>query len=104
MDNATAEYSFVTAFFTYDATIPTSDSIISPPAFLSPDQGIFTEQQSMVGSDYGGQRVRSAGMTSANGLSADTIQKEAQATIDALWKQIMSPVLGYCEVCLHPHL
>ena len=70
MDNATAEYTFVKAFFSYDAAVPTgelSSSVASPTAFLSPDQGIFTEQQSVVGSDYGDQRVRSAGMPSANG-------------------------------------
>jgi vacuolar protein sorting-associated protein 52 len=101
MDNATAEYAFVTAFFSYDATVPTGDSssMMSPAAFISPDQGTFTEQRSLAGSDYGGQRIQSAGMASTNGLSVDTAQKEVQATIDALWKQIMGPVLGYCEVC-----
>lgn len=100
MDNATAEYTFATAFFSYDATIPTgesSGSMMSPAAFLSPDRRTFTEQRSMAGSDYGGQRVRSAGMVSANGLPIDAGQKEAQATVDAIWKQIMDPVLGYCE-------
>jgi hypothetical protein len=107
MDNATAEYTFVTAFFSYDATVPTSESssaLMSPTAFLPPDRGTFTEQRSMIGSDYGGQRVRSAGMASTNGLPVDVTQKEAQATVDALWKQIMDPVLGYCEVCPSLHL
>lgn len=106
MDNATAEYTFVTAFFSYDAVIPTDESsnATSPTAFLSPDRGIFTEQRSMVGSDYGGHHVRSAGTTNASGLPVDETQKEAQATVDALWKQIMDPVLAYCEVCPFLHL
>ena len=107
MDNATAEYTFVTAFFSYDAIGPTSESnsaTLSPTAFLSPDRGTFIERRSTVGSDYGGQRVRSAGMDSANGLPVNATQKEAQATVDALWKQIMDPVLAYCEVCPFLHL
>jgi len=100
MDNATAEYTFLTAFFSYDAIVPTGESssaMLSPTAFLSPDRGTFTEQRSMVGSDYGGQRVRSAGIASANGLPIDATQKDAQATVDSMWKQIMDPVLAYCE-------
>jgi hypothetical protein len=103
MDNATAEYTFVKAFFSSDSTVPTdepSTSVTSPSELLSPDQGAFTEQQSMVGSDYGAQPVRSASTASANGFSVDATQKDAQATVDALWKQIMDPVLGYSEVCL----
>lgn len=99
MDNTTAEYTFVNAFFSVDPNVPTgesSSSIASPIALLSPDRGTFTGQGSMAGSDYGGQRVQSAGMTS---LPNSIAQKEAQATVDALWKQIMDPVLGYCEVC-----
>lgn len=107
MDNATAEYTFVKSFFSYDSTVPISESstaVTSPSELFSPDQGAFTEQRSMVGSDHGGQPVRSAGMASANEFSVDATQKEVQATADALWKQIMDPVLGYSEVCRPLHL
>ena len=92
MDNATAEYTFLRAFFIPGASLPVDDfnnPVLSP---VSPDRRLLAEQQSPTGSDCG-QPVRS-------GLPADTTHSEAQATTEAIWKQIMEPVLGYCEVCL----
>lgn len=102
MDNATAEYTFVKMFFSPKVILPTEDSdnsLLSPTLLLSPDRGGFLEQRSISGSDYGGQRNRSASITGNTDFSVDAARKEAQATLDTIWKQIMDPVLGYCEVC-----
>lgn len=32
------------------------------------------------------------------------VDKEAQSAIETIWKQVMDPVLGYCEVCGLLHL
>lgn len=101
MDNATAEYTFVKMFFSPVGALPVEDSdnsLLSPTFLLSPDRGGFLEQRSISGSDYGGQRNRSASITANTDFSVDAARKEAQATLDTIWKQIVDPVLGYCEV------
>ncbi|KAG6911232.1 hypothetical protein DXG01_003099 [Tephrocybe rancida] len=93
MDNATAEYTFLKAFFSVEASIPTEESatsMLSPPSLQSPDRATFTDHRSMSGSDYGGQRVAPASILSAL-TAAETTRKEEQAGTDALWKQIMDP-------------
>ncbi|KAG6903492.1 hypothetical protein C0995_005515 [Termitomyces sp. Mi166 len=92
MDNATAEYTFVKTFFSVDASLPmkeSSNSMLSPPLW-SPDRATFADQRSVAGSDYGGQRVVSAGIVNALN-TVETASKEEQAVTDALWKQIMDP-------------
>lgn len=90
------------AFFSVDVSLPTEESntsLLSPTALLSPDRGTFADQRSFSGSDYGGRRDRSASIISAI-AAADSIKKEERASSDAIWKQIMDPILGYCEVRL----
>ncbi|KAG5716678.1 Vacuolar protein sorting-associated protein 52 like protein [Termitomyces sp. T112] len=98
LDNATSEYTFVKTFFSVEASLPTkesSNSILSP-SLQSPDRATFADQRSVAESDYGGQRVVSPGIV--NSLSAaETASKEEQAGTDALWKQVMDPVMTYCE-------
>lgn len=36
-------------------------------------------------------------LTEINGATKDT--KEEQIALNAVWKQIMDPVLDYCQVC-----
>ncbi|KAJ3789445.1 vacuolar sorting protein [Lentinula aff. detonsa] len=95
MDNATAEYTFVKTFFTIDSTIPALDSqksLLSPSSLLSP-----MERQSNAGSDYGGRsRVESASFAGALD-SATNAAREEQANVDAIWRQVFDPVLGYVQ-------
>lgn len=105
MDNATAEYSFISIFFTPEpsAALTSRDSsnfLLSPTALLSPDRGSQAERQSIGGSDSGGkmQRNRADSIVSiGNRLSIE--EKEEQASSDVTWKQILDPVLDYCQVC-----
>ena len=108
MDNATAEYAFITAFFANEPRPPPSSkdpsSVMSPP-ILSPTRTDFDEPRSNPGSDFGGSesvspRQRLISITSvmgAVGLDQQS-QKEEQAALNALWKQVMHPVLDYCQV------
>lgn len=103
MDNATAEYTFVTAFFTSESSFLSSResnaSLFSPSALLSPDRGSTAGPQSNAGSDYGGHTgTDSMTSTLARGLQS-TAAKAEQANTDATWKQILDPVLDYCQVC-----
>ncbi|KAI0750654.1 vacuolar sorting protein [Daedaleopsis nitida] len=105
MDNATAEYAFVTAFFSTEPRPPPnkdSSSIMSPP-ILSPTRGEFDEFRSNPGSDIGSDgvspRPRIVSITSVMGTAGLDQQaaNEEQAALNALWKQIMDPVLDYCQ-------
>ncbi|EPT03684.1 hypothetical protein FOMPIDRAFT_1035291 [Fomitopsis schrenkii] len=110
MDNASAEYTFVTSFFCREPHTPihqrqTSGSIRSPTSLLSPTDGNSEDGHSVVGSDYGSpsrQRINSIGsimtLTEINGATKDT--KEEQIALNAVWKQIMDPVLDYCQTFL----
>ncbi|KZT74276.1 Vps52-domain-containing protein [Daedalea quercina L-15889] len=110
MDNASAEYTFVTTFF---CTEPrpfmhqkhSSGSIRSPTSLLSPTDGNSEDGHSVVGSDYGAsprQRITSIGsimaLTDAKDPTKDP--KEEQTALNAVWKQIMDPVLEYCQTFL----
>ncbi|KAF5388452.1 hypothetical protein D9615_000536 [Tricholomella constricta] len=98
MDNATAEYTFVKTFFSVEAFLPTEDSnnsLLSPTSLLSPDRATFADNRSISGSDYGGSRVRTANIM--NAIAAVETAKVEQASSDAIWKQIMDPVLIYCD-------
>jgi hypothetical protein len=96
MDNATAEYTFIKSFFSAEKSIPSQDSlnaIFSPNALLSPE-----ERQSVSGSDYGG-RSRSNSVTIPSSPSTTTLAgKDEQATLDAIWKQVLDPVMEYVQV------
>ncbi|KAH9899993.1 Vps52-domain-containing protein [Cubamyces lactineus] len=106
MDNATAEYSFITAFFAREprsniSSKDSSGSVMSPP-LLSPTNGEFEETRSNPGSDFGGDSVaprrRLTSITSMMSAGAqEPSPKEEQAALNALWKQVMDPVLDYCQ-------
>lgn len=109
MDNATAEYTFITAFFTLEASLPSHESdssLLSPTALLSPTGGSFAGR-SNVGSEYGGdvRKQRTDSITSMSAIALATTAKEEQAASDAIWHQVLDPVLEYCQVNLlsrHP--
>ncbi|KAK7061930.1 vacuolar sorting protein [Favolaschia claudopus] len=98
MDNATAEYSFVTSFFRVDAVVQQEhDNALFSPGLLSPGGG--ERRMSVAGSEHGGaRRARAGSVMSASGMqSLAAAVKEEQATFDATWKQIMDPVLEYIQ-------
>lgn len=104
MDNATAEYAFITAFFAIDHSPPVStkpsDSSIRSPSLLSPTSGEFDETRSNLGSEIGSafrQRVSSINSVMSAGIP-EVSAKEEQAALNAVWKQVMDPVLAYCQV------
>ena len=108
MDNATAEYAFVTGFFANEPRPPlsskdSSNSIMSPP-ILSPTREGFDEPRSNPGSDFGSESVsprrRVISITGVMNVATQDQQslKEEQASLNALWKQVMDPVLDYCQV------
>ncbi|OJT13105.1 Vacuolar protein sorting-associated protein 52 A [Trametes pubescens] len=108
MDNATAEYSFITTFFAHEPRRPSlqskdsSGSIMSPP-LLSPTNAEFEDMRSNPGSDFGGESVaprkRLTSITSvmSTGGPQEPSAKEELAALNALWKQVMDPVLDYCQ-------
>ncbi|KAJ7129514.1 Sac2 family-domain-containing protein [Mycena epipterygia] len=99
MDNATAEYTFVTTFFTVDPLIAPQEAegvALFSPGLLSPDGR--ERRMSVAGSEHGGRRNRAASVVSASGMqSLAAAVKEEQASSDAIWKQIMDPVLEYTQ-------
>jgi len=100
MDNATAEYTFISTFFTSESALPsreTDNPLFSPTALLSPERGVFTERRSNAGSEFGGQRERANSVPSTNGLSL-AVANEERASSDTIWKQVLDPVLEYCQV------
>jgi hypothetical protein len=105
MDNATAEYSFVTSFFSPEAPAPPSskendNSTLSPTATI---KGGFDERRSAIGHEIGGHKPRGRADSTANSVYAtpkqSTIVKTERAPLDTIWKQIMDPTLEYCQVC-----
>ncbi|KAI0650321.1 Vps52-domain-containing protein [Trametes meyenii] len=109
MDNATAEYSFITTFFAQEPRQnPTmhskelSGSVAMSPPLLSPTNGEFEETRSNPGSDFGGGSVaprrRLTSITSV--MSSGTPEltaKEELTVLNALWKQVVDPILDYCQ-------
>lgn len=110
MDNATAEYTFVTSFFAVEASVPplpakdAHKSLFSPTVMLTPVKGTFDDGRSAIGSEVGGYmpRARAESLVSAsnNTPTRNAIMKAERAPLDAMWKQIMDPVLEYCQVCV----
>lgn len=108
MDNATAEYTYVTTFFATEPQAPpisqiqreNSSGVLSPTSLLSPTMGDFDDIRSNPGSDFGpsSPRRRHISIQSASGTPPQVPSpKEEQATLTALWKQILDPVLEYCK-------
>ncbi|KAJ7765024.1 vacuolar sorting protein [Mycena maculata] len=101
MDNATAEYTFVTTFFTVDPLIMSEEAETAfSPGLLSPDGR--ERRMSAAASEHGARRNRAASIVSARGMqslqSLAVAVKEEQASSDAIWKQIMDPVLEYTQI------
>lgn len=104
MDNATAEYSFVTKFFASEPStlLPSSkqsNDILFPATPAG--TGGFDEGHLAIGSEIGGQtprlRTDSTNPTSAT-PKQNAFAKMERAPLDAIWKQIMDPILEYCQV------
>jgi hypothetical protein len=97
MDNATAEYNFISNFFTTDIFMALESQAHNspyPPAPLPfPDNG---DSQSKPESDSGEDQVDIATETYSRLQREGT--KAEQANSDAIWKQVLDPVLEYCQV------
>ncbi|KAK2466118.1 hypothetical protein APHAL10511_001760 [Amanita phalloides] len=93
MDNSTAEYTFVRSFFSDQQFVPPSDIQTSIPYAmtpLSPERLSFEDDKMISGSEMGDNPDR------AIVLTAPSLKKE-HVNIDLIWKQIMEPVLEYCQ-------
>lgn len=101
MDNATAEYTFLSAFFNVVPSIIVTElkPSLTPRELLSPE-GVPSELHSST-SDYNRQR---SGSTAFSDLTTIPNSKEEQATYDSLWRQIFDPVLGYCRTFIRSAL
>lgn len=108
MDNATAEYTFISQFFASNepsSTVDTSLSLLTPVASVptptmmaTPDTAVFAENKSPVASEYEGNgRTFSGAMPGSGGVVPMVNSKEEQALVDSIWKQIMDPVMEYCQ-------
>jgi hypothetical protein len=97
MDNAVAEYSFVTTFFNFETDARIRDGIstpFSPTATIYPGNGGFADQESQ-GAFYLEGHVDAQ---NESGPIRQASTKAEQANFDAIWKQILDPVLEYCQV------
>lgn len=103
-DNATAEYVFITSFFANEPRVsPQGRDVLAPamsPPILSPTFGDFDELRSEVGNESVSPRTRVVNIHSVaqGSLSHEQSAKEEQAALNAVWKQVMDPVLDYCQV------
>lgn len=103
MDNATAEYAFIATFFRSESFAPppameNNSALFSPTAtLLSPD----FDGKSNAGSEIGMHVSRpfSGNGDGPRDLIAQTslMDKAERAPLDAIWKQILDPVLEYCK-------
>jgi vacuolar protein sorting-associated protein 52 len=100
MDNATAEYSFVSSFFAPETSTSPFSSKEKTNSLLSPVDGGFDEQYSLIGQET----VRHTSKAYTDSIvnttpKQSTVVKTERVPLDAIWKQIMDPVLEYCRVC-----
>ena len=107
MDNATAEYAFVTSFFSIESIVPpsksTTDSLFSPTAMLSPTKDVFDDRRSVSVSEIGDQIPRPPADSMAsisNAIKSNATLKAERAPLDTIWKHIIDPILEYCQVCI----
>ncbi|KAI0347190.1 vacuolar sorting protein [Trametopsis cervina] len=121
LDNGTAEWTFVTSFFAqpppvmFPAPQPvskqnsdgSSSMLLSPDQLASPTHPDFDDLRSN-GSEIGwNPRARLSSITSvigappplsgSPGSSATADSKESLTILSTVWKQIMDPVLEYCQ-------
>jgi len=119
MDNATAEYTFVTTFFSPDTSqVPVrKEPPMSPPT-------VHASQLSMVQDDETGAPAGTLSASNSTPLTVDTnsnpvpiyslargatpqpnlpvqLSKEDQAALNAVWKQITDPAVEYTQVSTH---
>ncbi|KAJ8698306.1 Vacuolar protein sorting-associated protein 52 [Pleurotus ostreatus] len=97
MDNATAEYTFITSFFANEPLPTPADSetpLLSPTALLSPDGSISFDNRSIAASEH---ELRRSSSTSQGITAALANSKAEQAGFDALWKQVFDPVSEYTQ-------
>ena len=104
MDNATAEYAFITTFFAQPPP-PVPQSVSSKSVY---SQGVHPEQprRPSAGTEVmtdiiGGRRdsiARSISNDVPNGSDTKQLSKEEQTVLTATWKQIMEPTLNYSQV------
>lgn len=111
MDNATAEYTFISTFFASSPSPPTVEASLSlltptavvptPTMMATPDTIAFAESRSPVASEYeGSSRQVSGAVPGLGGIVPVVASREDQALVDAIWRQTMDPVLEYCQVRL----
>lgn len=101
MDNATAEYSFITTFFSSQvAPASDQDSVLSASS-LPPDCGVVDDRKSIAGSEARTEVASPGPSTGRNGLGRLTdIDKGARNDLGNLWKRVFDPVLEYTKVFL----
>ncbi|KAI5481798.1 vacuolar sorting protein, Vps52/Sac2 family protein [Pseudohyphozyma bogoriensis] len=88
LDNATSEYSFLSAFFGEHSALPSLGSGMggSMMSLTSPDGGL-------------GDNESESGRTSVGGrsLKDERSEKLRKTILDGLWKGVMDPALEYCQ-------
>ena len=110
MDNGTAEYAFVTTFFVPEPDLPPADTpqvsshLFSPTALSvplpaddavsNPATDVMTPRPRglLTDSIFGNESLR----------PATRLSKDDQATLNAIWKQIMDPALEHAKVGFSP--
>ena len=101
MDNATAEYSFITSFFSVEP-LTLADGAEFSPALLSPDYGVFDDKRSVSGSESRTEVAIPGVSVGQNNLGKFVnMNKSARSELGHLWKQVFDPVLEYTKVSLH---
>jgi hypothetical protein len=112
MDNSTSEYSFISSFFASSpspSSVDTSLALLTPNAVVptpsamaTPDAAGFApadDLRSPVTSEFGAIAHSISGPPPGIGSVIQQMSsKEEQALVDSIWKQVMDPVLEYCQV------
>ncbi|KAF8351571.1 vacuolar sorting protein [Amanita rubescens] len=95
MDNSTAEYAFIKSFFNNQQIFPldVKTSVPSATTPLSPDRVSFEDDKTPPRSEVGDEPVV---MTGSSAAPFQPPQSKA-ANVDLIWKQVMDPVLEYCQ-------
>ncbi len=99
MDNSTAEYAFIKSFFNNQQIFPldVKTSVPSATTPLSPDRVSFEDDKTPPRSEFGDELEKTVVMTGSSAAPFQPPQTKA-ANVDLIWKQVMDPVLEYCQV------
>lgn len=102
MDNATAEYSFITTFFSFQPLAPVDDrENVSSTPLLSPDYGVVDDRKSIADSEA---RTEVAGPNLSVGKNGHgrlvDMDRSARHELVNLWKKVFDPVLEYTKAFL----